>query len=140
MNELGERRSFLKRGQVLPLQVLDGGNVQRIVLGQIVAYLHRDREILRQFAALLEEFERLQTPCAADGLVALPATFSSRRDDKIMEDAVLLDAGGKTFDGLAATRRTYFPAASGTFLTWSSSLFTVSPGRPNSVFRRLQVD
>lgn len=53
MNELGERRSFLKRGQVLPLQVLDGGNVQRIVLGQIVAYLHRDREILRQFAALL---------------------------------------------------------------------------------------
>ena len=46
---------FLQRRQILPLQILDGGNAQRVVLGEVVADFDRDREILRQFAALLQQ-------------------------------------------------------------------------------------
>ena len=55
MNQLGQRSRFLQRREILPLQILDGGNPQRVVLGEVVAYLDRDREILGQFAALLQQ-------------------------------------------------------------------------------------
>ncbi len=58
MNQLGQRSRFLQRREILPLQILDGGNTQRVVLGEVVAYLDRDREILRQFAALLQQKQR----------------------------------------------------------------------------------
>ena len=60
MNQLGQRSRFLQRREILPLQILDGGNPQRVVLGEVVAYLDRDREILRQFAALLQQAQRLE--------------------------------------------------------------------------------
>jgi hypothetical protein len=34
MDQLGERRRFLQRRQILPLEVFDGGDAQAIVLGQ----------------------------------------------------------------------------------------------------------
>ena len=101
MYQLGQRSRFLQRREILPLQVLDGGNPQRVVLGEVVAYLDRDREILRQFAARLQQAQRLETPRAADDLEPLLLAFANRADDKIMQDAIGPDAGGKTLDGLA---------------------------------------
>jgi hypothetical protein len=83
------------------LGVLDGGNPQRIVLGEVVAYLDRDREILRQFAALLQQSQRLEAPRSADDLEPLFLTFAHRTYDKVMQDTIGPDAGGKTLDGLA---------------------------------------
>ena len=60
MNQLGQRSRFLQRREILPLQILDGGNPQRVVLGEVVAYLDRDREILGQFAALLQQKQRFE--------------------------------------------------------------------------------
>jgi hypothetical protein len=37
MNQLAQCRRFLQRRHVLPLQILDGGNAQGLVLGKIVA-------------------------------------------------------------------------------------------------------
>ena len=102
MNQLGQRPRFLQRREILPLQILDGGNPQRVVLGEVVAYLDRDREILGQFAALLQQAQRLETPRAADDLEPLLLSFALHRtDDKVMQDPIGPDAGGKTLDGLA---------------------------------------
>jgi hypothetical protein len=100
--QLGQRRRFLQRRQILPLQVLDGGNPQRVVLGEVVAYLDRHREIVGQFAAPLQQAQRFKAPGPADDLVTLfPAFALHGADDKIMQNAIGLDAGGKPFDGFA---------------------------------------
>ena len=75
VNQLGQRRRFFQRRHVLPLQILDGGDAQRLVLGEVVAHFHRDREILRQFAALLQQAQRLEAPRSADDLVTLRLAF-----------------------------------------------------------------
>ena len=41
MNQLGQRPGFLQRRQILPLQILDRGDPQRVVLGEVVAHFHR---------------------------------------------------------------------------------------------------
>jgi hypothetical protein len=82
------------------------GDAQRVVLGEVVAYLDRDREIIRQLAPLLQQPQRFQTPRAADDLVTLFLTFPPHRtDDKVMQDAVLLDAGGESFNRLLESRK-----------------------------------
>ena len=76
VNQLRQRPRFFQRRHVLPLQILDGGNAQRLVLGEVVAHFHGDREILRQFAALLQQAQRLEAPRSADDLIALGPCLS----------------------------------------------------------------
>ena len=95
MNQLGQCRRFLQRREILPLQIFDGGDAQCVVLGEVVAYLDSDREILGQFAALLQQAQRLKAPRPADDLESLLLAFALHRaDDKIMQDAFGPDAGG----------------------------------------------
>ena len=102
VNQLGQRRRFLQRRHVLPLQILDGGDAQRVVLGEVVADFDRDGEILRQFAALLQELAAPETAAPRDDLEAsllpLPCTGLTTR---LCRQAVGPDAGGKALDGLA---------------------------------------
>jgi hypothetical protein len=102
VNQLGQRRRFFQRRHVLPLQVFDGGDAQRLVLGQVVAHFDRDREILRQFATLLQQPQRLKPPRPADDLEFLGlASAPDRTDDKVVQQPVGPDAGGKPLDSLA---------------------------------------
>jgi hypothetical protein len=45
MYQLGQRSRLLQRHEILPLQILDSGNPQRVVLREVVTYLDSDREV-----------------------------------------------------------------------------------------------
>nr|WP_041344643.1 hypothetical protein [Nitrobacter winogradskyi] len=100
-NERGERRRLIERRQILSLHVLDGRKAQRIVFAELAADFDGDAEILRDVAALLQQLQGAVTPLAADD-AKLPAP--ARPDDKILQEAVLPDAGGKPLDGRGVER------------------------------------
>ncbi|MND04743.1 hypothetical protein D3C83_251550 [compost metagenome] len=54
MDELRQRRRFFQRREGGALQVLDGGDPHRFVFRQGSPDFDGDREVLRQFAAILQ--------------------------------------------------------------------------------------
>jgi hypothetical protein len=57
MDQLAQRRRFLQRRQILPLQVFDRGNAQAVIIGQAAADFDGHGEIPVQFATLLQKFQ-----------------------------------------------------------------------------------
>jgi hypothetical protein len=100
-----QRSRFLQRREILPLQILDRGNSRRVVLGEVVTNFDRDREILGQFAALLQQAQRLEAPRPADDLEFLlplrPFGPLHRTDDKVMQalDGLAVDLPARVRGG-----------------------------------------
>jgi hypothetical protein len=96
--------SWCLTSRILPLQVFDGGNVQRLVLGQAGSDFDRHGVITVHFAALLQEFQGAITAFAADDPVMLAFAFH-RLDDKVLQQAVSPDAGRQPFNAVAGLAR-----------------------------------
>ena len=91
-DERRERRRLIERRQVFALHVLDSGKAQLVVLRKLGADFGLDAVIRSDLAALLQQLQRPEAPLAADDAEALaPAA----REDKVLQEPVLPDAGGK---------------------------------------------
>jgi hypothetical protein len=90
----------LQRRQILPLQVFDGGDAQAVVIGQAAADFDGDGVIPIDFAAFLQEFQGAVAAFAANDAVMLPFAFD-RPDDKVLQQAVIPDAGRKALNAMA---------------------------------------
>ena len=97
VDQLGQRRRFLQRAQILPLQVFDGGNAQRSSLDSSarISTGHLESPASSPRSSNSFRARKRRSPLTIRKRWPLP----HRTDDEIVQQAVSPDAGRKALDG-----------------------------------------